>query len=73
MAHSKKKPAPPCQAATGLSHNIPVQLTSYVVTDNAALTFRQVPIGVIRLAQRFGLSVSTAAAVVEANGWGCCS
>lgn len=39
--------------------------------DSAFLDFRQVPIGAIRLSQRFGLPPSTALAVAEANRWGC--
>lgn len=70
MAQSKKKPALPCQAATGLS-NTKLQLASYDFSDTAELAFRQAPFGAIRLAQRFGLSVSTAAAVAQANAWGC--
>ena len=69
MARSKKKPAPPCQAATGLPPS-KLQLPGYDMTTTAAQTFRQVPIGVIRLATRFGLSVSAAQAVAEANRWG---
>ena len=70
MAKSKKRPVPPCQAATGLSNNIPMQLASYDMTVTAAATFRQVPVGVIRLAARFGMSVSAAQAVAQANNWG---
>ena len=68
MAHSRKRAAPR-QRAT-LSHNIHMQLTSYKMEDSSSPTLRQVPIGVIRLATRFGLSVSAAQAIAQANSWG---
>ncbi len=40
------------------------------IEHSPSIHSRQVPIGAIRLAQRFGLSVATAAAVAEANSWG---
>ena len=67
----KRERAVPRQR-TALTQNTK-SLTSFETTDTAPGAHRQAPIGAIRLAQRFGLSVSTAAAVVEANGWGCCS
>ena len=66
---SKKKPAPPCQAATGLSL-MKLQLANYKMEDSSSAFLRQVPIGAIRLANRFGLSVSAAQAIAEANQWG---
>ncbi len=70
MARKKKRPTVPCQAPIGLPLT-KMQLPSYAMEDSSTLDFRQAPIGAIRLARRFGLSVATAAAVVEANGWGC--
>ena len=46
------------------------RLDTFDTVDTAREARRQVPVGAIRLAARFGLSVSTATAVAEANHWG---
>ena len=53
----------------GFDQELVSQAGSEIEYSPLSLT-RQVPIGAIRLAQRFGLSVAAAAAVAEANQWG---
>ena len=68
MAQKRSKPGPLTTAVTG--SGIVLASSACNPEHRSPLSTFQVPNGAIRLAARFGLSVSTAQAVAEANLWG---